>query len=113
MRQTSSSAAVSDRVPDARMPDARMLAAHTPAAHTPAALISAAHVPAAATPTYRQPAASASLPMAALLALTMCSFIATANETVPAGLLPQIADDFGVSEAWAGQLVTLLSLIHI
>ncbi len=50
------------------------------------------------------------LPMAALLALTMCSFIATANETVPAGLLPQIAQGFGVSEAWAGQLVTLCAL---
>ncbi len=48
--------------------------------------------------------------MAALLALTMCSFIATANETVPAGLLPQIAQGFGVTEAWAGQLVTLCAL---
>lgn len=53
---------------------------------------------------------AAGLPMAALLALTMCSFIATANETVPAGLLPQIAQGFGVSEAWAGQLVTLCAL---
>lgn len=50
------------------------------------------------------------LPLAALLALTMASFIATANETVPAGLLPQIAATFGVSQAWAGQLVTLCAL---
>ncbi|RMP88370.1 hypothetical protein ALQ17_03885 [Pseudomonas fluorescens] len=47
------------------------------------------------------------LPLAALLALTMGSFIATANETVPAGLLPQIAEALGVSQAWAGQMVTL------
>jgi len=40
----------------------------------------------------------------------MASFIATANETVPAGLLPQIAEAFGVSQAWAGQLVTLCAL---
>lgn len=50
------------------------------------------------------------MPIAALLALTMCSFIATANETIPAGLLPQIAQSFGVSQGWAGQLVTLCAL---
>ncbi|ARP84662.1 MFS transporter [Bordetella genomosp. 8] len=50
------------------------------------------------------------LPMAGLLALTMASFIATANETVPAGLLPQVAQGFHVSEAWAGQLVTSCAL---
>ncbi|MFA1631906.1 MFS transporter [Achromobacter ruhlandii] len=50
------------------------------------------------------------MPMAALLALTMCSFIATANEAVPAGLLPRMARDFGVSQGWAGQLVTLCAL---
>ena len=50
------------------------------------------------------------LPMAPLLALTMASFIATANETVPAGLLPDIAQGFHVSEAWAGQLVTFCAL---
>jgi len=50
------------------------------------------------------------LPMAALLALTLTSFIATANETVPAGLLPQIAQSFGISQAWAGQLVTFCAL---
>lgn len=50
------------------------------------------------------------LPVVALLALTMTSFIATANETVPAGLLPEIAQGFGISQAWAGQLVTLCAL---
>lgn len=60
--------------------------------------------PATATPT------TARLPLAGLLALTMCSFIATANESVPAGLLPQMARDFGVSQGWAGQLATLCAL---
>ncbi|CAI8907139.1 Major facilitator family transporter [Pseudomonas chlororaphis] len=50
------------------------------------------------------------LPLRALLALTMGSFIATANETLPAGLLPQIAEAFGVSQSWAGQMVTLCAL---
>lgn len=56
------------------------------------------------------PLTSERLPVAALLALTMASFIATANETVPAGLLPQIAQGFGISLAWAGQLVTMCAL---
>ena len=50
------------------------------------------------------------LPLSGLLALTMTSFIATANETVPAGLLPQIAQGFHLTEAWAGQLVTSCAL---
>ncbi|UTO03456.1 MFS transporter [Serratia nematodiphila] len=50
------------------------------------------------------------LPLKALLALTMSSFIATANETVPAGMLPQIARGMSISEAWAGQMVTLCAL---
>src|SRR5471032_2517067 len=56
------------------------------------------------------PVTSERLPVAALLALTMASFIATANETVPAGLLPQIAQGFGITQAWAGQLVTFCAL---
>lgn len=50
------------------------------------------------------------LPLIALLALTLSSFIATANETMPAGLLPQIAQAFNVSQAWAGQWVTFCAL---
>ncbi|WP_240648239.1 MFS transporter [Pararobbsia silviterrae] len=50
------------------------------------------------------------LPLTGLLALTACSAIATANESVPAGLLPQLATGFGVTEAWAGQLVTACAL---
>lgn len=51
-----------------------------------------------------------SLPLAGLLALTAASAIATANESVPAGLLPQLAAGFGVTEAWAGQFVTACAL---
>ncbi|WP_233237889.1 MFS transporter [Bordetella sp. LUAb4] len=45
-----------------------------------------------------------------LFALMLASFAATANESVPAGLLPQVATGLGVSQAWAGQLVTLCAL---
>jgi predicted MFS family arabinose efflux permease len=53
---------------------------------------------------------TASLPLTGLLALTATSAIATANESVPAGLLPHLAAGFGVTEAWAGQLVTACAL---
>jgi predicted MFS family arabinose efflux permease len=49
-------------------------------------------------------------PWASLVALMLATFVAAANETIPAGLLPQLADGFGVSESWAGQLVTLCAL---
>lgn len=51
--------------------------------------------------------AASRLPVAALLALAMTGFIAIMSETVPAGLLPQIGAGLGVSDAGAGQLVTL------
>jgi predicted MFS family arabinose efflux permease len=47
------------------------------------------------------------LPMGPLLALAMTGFIAIMTETMPAGLLPQIADGLGVSQPMAGQFVTL------
>lgn len=47
------------------------------------------------------------LPIAGLLALAATGFIAILTETVPAGLLPQIGAGLGVSDARAGQLVTL------
>jgi predicted MFS family arabinose efflux permease len=47
------------------------------------------------------------LPIAALLALAMTGFIAIMTETLPAGLLPQISGGLNVSQALAGQLVTL------
>ena len=50
------------------------------------------------------------LPVAGLLALAMTGFIAIMTETVPAGLLPQISQDLGVSTSMAGQLVTAYAL---
>jgi predicted MFS family arabinose efflux permease len=50
------------------------------------------------------------LPVAALLALAMTGFICIASETLPAGLLPLIADDLHVSHAVAGQTVTAYAL---
>ncbi|SFB61641.1 Predicted arabinose efflux permease, MFS family [Azotobacter beijerinckii] len=48
----------------------------------------------------------AQLPVSALLALAMTGFIAILTETLPAGLLPQIGQGLGISEALAGQLVS-------
>lgn len=50
------------------------------------------------------------LPWAGLLALAMAGFICILTESLPAGLLPQIAQDLGVREAFAGQLVTLYAI---
>ncbi|MFX3646662.1 MAG: MFS transporter [Paenibacillus sp.] len=50
------------------------------------------------------------LPWAGLLALAMAGFICILTESLPAGLLPQIAKDLGVSEALTGQLVTLYAI---
>jgi len=50
------------------------------------------------------------LPVAALLALAMTGFICIASETLPAGLLPLIADDLHASNAIAGQTVTAYAL---
>lgn len=46
------------------------------------------------------------LPVAALLVLAATGFSAIVTETLPAGLLPQVAADLGVSPGAAGQLVT-------
>jgi predicted MFS family arabinose efflux permease len=48
--------------------------------------------------------------LAGLLALAMAGFICILTETLPAGLLPQIGEGLGVSEALAGQLVTLYAI---
>lgn len=53
---------------------------------------------------------AAGLPVGRLLAFTMAGFLAIMTETMPAGLLPQISQGLGVSEALAGQLVTLYAL---
>ncbi|NUU61896.1 MFS transporter [Paenibacillus agri] len=49
-------------------------------------------------------------PLGGLLALAMTGFICILTETLPAGLLPQISDGLGISEALAGQLITLYAL---
>lgn len=50
------------------------------------------------------------LPVAALLALTMAGFLAIVTETLPAGLLPQIASGLNISQSMAGQLVTVYAI---
>lgn len=54
--------------------------------------------------------AASRLPIAALLALAMTGFICIITETLPAGLLPQIATGLGISNALSGQLVTAYAL---
>jgi len=50
------------------------------------------------------------LPLLPLLAFAMTGFIAILTETLPAGLLPQIGTDLGVSQVMAGQLVSIYAL---
>lgn len=50
------------------------------------------------------------LPWSALLALAMAGFICILTESLPAGLLPQIAQDLEIREGLAGQLVTLYAV---
>lgn len=50
------------------------------------------------------------LPIWQLLAFTVAGFLAIMTENMPAGLLPQIGGGLGVSEAMAGQTVTLYAL---
>ncbi|MFT0846125.1 MFS transporter [Actinomycetaceae bacterium L2_0104] len=54
--------------------------------------------------------APAPLPWTALLALAAAGFLAIFTETIPAGLLPQLATGLGISESAAGQLVTLYAI---
>ncbi|OZF07776.1 MFS transporter [Rhodococcus sp. 15-1154-1] len=46
-------------------------------------------------------------PWLPLLALALAGFVCIMTETLPVGLLPQIADDLGVSESVAGQWVSV------
>ena len=55
-------------------------------------------------------ASSERLPLSGLLALAMTGFIAILSETLPAGLLDQIADGMHISQAMAGQWVTAYAL---
>lgn len=51
-----------------------------------------------------------SLPLPALLALTTAVFVTSLTETLPAGLLPAMSGDLGVSESAAGQAVTVYAV---
>jgi predicted MFS family arabinose efflux permease len=55
-------------------------------------------------------AAPASFPLASLSALALAGFVTILTEALPAGLLPQISAGLGISEALAGQLVTLYAI---
>ncbi|WP_058960778.1 MFS transporter [Type-E symbiont of Plautia stali] len=57
-----------------------------------------------------QDAATEPLPISALLALAMTGFICIITETLPAGLLPQMAAGLNISNALAGQTVTAYAL---
>lgn len=50
------------------------------------------------------------LPLGSLLALTTAGFLTVMLETLPAGVLPSLSGDLGVSEAVAGQTITLYAL---
>lgn len=52
----------------------------------------------------------APLPLAPLLALALAGFVTILTEALPAGLLPQLAEGLRVSEALAGQLVTIYAI---
>ncbi|SCX19254.1 MFS transporter [Mycolicibacterium fluoranthenivorans] len=59
--------------------------------------------------TTEQPGTSR-LPFFALLIIALAGFVLIASETLPAGLLPQIAAGLHISEAMAGQLVSVYAL---
>jgi len=56
------------------------------------------------------PKPTSALPIAALSGLAASGFLCIVTETLPAGLLPQIATGLKVSEAVAGQLVAVYAL---
>jgi len=50
------------------------------------------------------------LPLAALLVMALTGFLLIATETMPAGLLPQIAAGMGIGQGLAGQFVSAYAL---
>lgn len=54
--------------------------------------------------------AKTKFPMAGLLALFAAGFLGIINETIPAGLLPEISKSLGLSESLAGQTVTVYAV---
>ncbi|PKQ89797.1 MFS transporter [Paenibacillus sp. BGI2013] len=55
-------------------------------------------------------ASSVRLPWVGLIPLALAGFISLLTEIIPAGLLPQISEGLGISEALAGQFITLYAL---
>jgi predicted MFS family arabinose efflux permease len=62
------------------------------------------------TPSTKDAAQPGRLPLSGLLALAMAGFITILTEALPAGLLPQIGAGLGVSDALAGQMVTIYAM---
>ncbi|ALV45312.1 MFS transporter [Arthrobacter alpinus] len=58
----------------------------------------------------KDPTSTSRLPIAALILMALTGFIVIMTETLPAGLLPQIADAYSTTEGVAGQLVTVYAL---
>jgi predicted MFS family arabinose efflux permease len=56
------------------------------------------------------PVSATRLPLSGLLALALTGFIAILSETLPAGLLDQVANGMHISQAMAGQWVTAYAL---
>ncbi|MBP6345288.1 MAG: MFS transporter [Neisseriaceae bacterium] len=56
-----------------------------------------------------QPLKQDHFPLSPLLAFAMTGFTAILTEILPAGLLPQISQDLAISEAYAGQMITLFA----
>ncbi|MHA7173940.1 MFS transporter [Arthrobacter monumenti] len=50
------------------------------------------------------------LPIGSLLALAAAGFLTAMPETLPAGILPALSADLGVTEATAGQTVTVYAI---
>ncbi|HLJ19108.1 MAG TPA: MFS transporter, partial [Stellaceae bacterium] len=65
----------------------------------------------ASSPTNR--VAPVGLPVLGLLALATASFVSIMTEALPAGLLPQMSRDLDVSEAAAGQFVTMYAIASL
>ena len=50
------------------------------------------------------------LPLGGLLALATIGFVTVMTEAMPAGILPAMSADLGVTEAAAGQTVTIYAI---
>ncbi|ATN37318.1 MFS transporter (plasmid) [Rhizobium sp. ACO-34A] len=57
-----------------------------------------------------QSSGGGAFPLPALIALALSGFITILTEALPAGLLAQIGEDFSISQAAAGQMVTIYAI---